>query len=928
MADDLSQVNLSALGALWFDESPDLMAIVGFDGNFKMLNRAWEPSLGYVVDTLIERPFVDLVHPEDQARTAAEAGRLAQQGGPTVEFENRFLAADGSARWLSWTVVPFPDSDLMLAVGRDISGRKTAESEMRASESHMRAILAAMVDGVVTIDVQGSIESFNPAAESIFGYRPDEVIGKNVKVLMPEPYHSEHDGYLANYLQTGNAKVIGNPREVAGRRKDGTEFPLGLAVNEVVVDGRKTFTGIVRDIGDRKREEDQLRQSEKWFRALVESCPIGIYVSGEERNITDANPAMERLLGVPLREILGKRLNAFWMPGNDQSRGSRERIAAQGVEGVDRYERVLRGATGAPVWAQITAAPLRDADGNIRSIVRMVEDVTEQTTQRKAQDAAEAALKDSESRLRTVLDTTVDAIITVNGNGTVESFNASAALMFGYSANEVTGKSVNTLVPEVFRDQSAEGIPQYLRTRGQAVRDVEGRKKNGQRFPIELAISRFEVDGQLRYTGVARDISRRVQAEKDTRLIYDTAFAAATTTSFNDGLQRCLELVCSYMGWPMGHAYAHSSPESEVLEPSHVWHVTDRRRFRAFRHASDTMAFLPGEGLPGRVWSQGRPVWIADVQADANFPRNRVASNIGVHGGFAFPIIVGTETVAVLEFFTDERAEEDAHVLEIMAVVGSQFGRLFERERARQQLAEAYEELKILDDMKDTFLSTVSHELRTPLTSIRGALGILNSGRIAFDSEDAINMVAIATRNSKRLADLINDVLDVQRISAGRFNISPSQISAADLLRSVVDSLGPMAAQSGIDLLLDESDAPVWADASRIDQVMVNLVGNAIKFSPNGSAVHLSSATKGDVVQVSVEDHGRGIPQRELGRIFERFQQIDASQNTQAGSGLGLWISKSIVELHGGRMWVESKLGQGSTFFFTLPTSPADSMEV
>jgi PAS domain S-box-containing protein len=143
---------------------------------------------------------------------------------------------------------------------RDITERKRAEEELRRAEERMRSVLDHVVDGIITIDERGHIESFNPAAEKLFGYRAAEVVGENVKLLMPEPYRAEHDGYVQNYLRTGQARIIGIGREVLGRRKDGGTFPMELAVSEFHIGQGRYFTGIVRDITERKRLEDQLRQ--------------------------------------------------------------------------------------------------------------------------------------------------------------------------------------------------------------------------------------------------------------------------------------------------------------------------------------------------------------------------------------------------------------------------------------------------------------------------------------------------------------------------------------------------------------------------------------------------------------------------------------------------------------------------------------------
>ena len=165
-------------------------------------------------------------------------------------------------------LVPVIERELAEAEQR--RARKKAEAALRESEERFHGVVDSILDGLITMDERGTVQTFNPAAERIFGYSAGEVVGQNVKTLMPEPYHGEHDGYLRNYLRTGEAKIIGSGREVEGRRKDGTIFPLDLAVNEVIVSGQRAFSGIVRDITERKQAEEALRESEVRYRGLFE----------------------------------------------------------------------------------------------------------------------------------------------------------------------------------------------------------------------------------------------------------------------------------------------------------------------------------------------------------------------------------------------------------------------------------------------------------------------------------------------------------------------------------------------------------------------------------------------------------------------------------------------------------------------------------
>jgi PAS domain S-box-containing protein len=225
--------------------------------------------------------------------------------------------------------------------------------------------------------------------------------------------------------------------------------------------------------------------------------------------------------------------------------------------------------------------------------------------------------------------------------------------------------------------------------------------------------------------------------------------------------------------------------------------------------------------------------------------------------------------------------------------------------------------------MKDEFVSIVSHELRTPLTSIRGALGLLAGGLMASSPVKGQRMLDIAVSNTDRLVRLINDILDIERIDSGKVVLTKSICNAATLLRDSIDVMRPIADKAGVRLELGRVEsATINADADRVIQTLTNLLSNAIKFSPSGSAVTISAIHERDGVVFRVKDRGRGIPADKLDSVFDRVQQVDASDSREkGGSGLGLTICRSIVREHGGEMHVDSVFGEGSEFRFSIPAA-------
>ncbi len=239
-------------------------------------------------------------------------------------------------------------------------------------------------------------------------------------------------------------------------------------------------------------------------------------------------------------------------------------------------------------------------------------------------------------------------------------------------------------------------------------------------------------------------------------------------------------------------------------------------------------------------------------------------------------------------------------------------------------LAEANSQLQELDRMKDAFLSMVTHELRTPLTVISGIAEMLETGiygALTPAQEDNIRQI---TAQAARLRQLVNDLLDLSKMEAGMMKLRREFHDPRALIDTVIGQLITYAAQAGVILVstVPEGLPEVWCDEQRIDQVLINLATNAVKFTPDGGQVTFSADAEGDFVRFCISDTGRGIPHEALPRIFDKFYQVQSSTETGIrGTGLGLAIVRHIVELHGGEVSVDSRLGQGSRFCFTLPTS-------
>lgn len=253
------------------------------------------------------------------------------------------------------------------------------------------------------------------------------------------------------------------------------------------------------------------------------------------------------------------------------------------------------------------------------------------------------------------------------------------------------------------------------------------------------------------------------------------------------------------------------------------------------------------------------------------------------------------------------------------------------RERVAE-VAEITERHRQLEALKYSFVTAVSHELRTPVTAIHGSLEMLEDGDLGPLPAKVARAVSVAARGTRRLSRLVEDIIDLERLETGLFGFRPVPHDLHALLVEAVESLAPLTERAGVGLVLHETPAHVLCDGDRVQQALINLVGNAIKFTAPGGSIHLEAVHRGEEVEVVVRDEGRGIPAEQLGAVFDRFHQVDTeADRAKGGAGLGLTITRHIIEAHGGRIWVESEYGTGTVFRFTLPAAsppPHDPEEV
>jgi PAS domain S-box-containing protein len=510
---------------------------------------------------------------------------------------------------------------------------------------------------------------------------------------------------------------------------------------------------------------------------------------------------------------------------------------------------------------------------------------------RRRTEDKQRQLEQAEEQIRSVVDHVLDAIITIDEGGTVRSINPAGERLFGYPASEIVGRNVKVLMPEPYSDEHDKYLANYLLT-GEAKiigvgRGVVGRREDGSTFPMELAVSEFRLGDRRYFTGIVRDVTERKRAEEEVRRLN------AELRGRVDELQTILNVV------PVGIALA--------LDPA-------CHRLALNPYLSELLGVPAGANASLSAPPDERPTSYSNYRDGKEVPPDELPMQVactGVEvGGFEVDLVrEGREARKLLCFARPLRDGEGR----VRGSVGA-FLDITELKKGEQALQEA-------DRRKDEFVATLAHELRNPLAAIQNAVEILKrSGAGA-----AAKTLDMMDRQLGHLVRLIDDLLDVSRITRGKLHLRPERAALVSIVDAAVEVSRSLIDRQGHELTVEPvPDVHLDGDPIRLAQVIANLLTNAAKYTERGGRIVLAARREGGAVVVSVRDTGIGIPQAMLTKVFELFAQVDRGREKATGGlGIGLSLVKALVEMHGGSVEARSAGdGQGSEFVVRLPVPP------
>ena len=824
-------------------------------------------------------------------------------------------------------------------------------AELRDNNQTLEAIIQASPLAIITLDPEGIVKMWNSAAERIYGWSEQEVLGRPLPTIPPD----KEEEMRRNHRQAVQGTAF-KSLETERLRKDGTQISVSISTAPLRdPDGQiKGVVALVEDITERKRVEREKAQlatemeiQRRRLDAIIKSVPGVVWEAWGEpdaagQRINFVSDYVETLLGYTVEEWLSTP--NFWLTivhPEDQESAARSAVAtfANGKVGTNQFRWMTKD--GRAVWVEAHSVALTNETGQPVGMRGVTMNIT-------ARKEAGEALRRSEERYRAFVEQSSEPIwrlelespvsVKLSADEQIELIYESAYLaecndmmarMYGYPhAGELVGARLAELLPRNAANldylRAAVKSGYRLTDRESQVLDRKGRTK----YFLNNLVGIIE-DGTLRRVwGTQRDITERKRAEEAEGFLSEAANMFASSLDYELTLESVARLVVPYMA---DYCLVHMLEDDGTIQRMIVAHQ-DPAREEAWREMQRRFPLdLNTPHTIAKVLRIGQPEIFPEVsdevlQAVIREPEEiRMLKAFDIKASMIVPLIARGRTLGALTFISAESAR---HYTDDDLALATELAR---RAALAIDNARLYRRAQEANRAKDEFLATLSHELRTPLTPIIGWVHMISTGQLA--EADITQGLTIIGKNSQSLSHLINDLLDMSAILSGKMRIDTLPVSLDAVVKEAIETVRPQAAKQNLRIELVPPNASVQeivveGDRTRLVQVFWNLLTNAVKFSPDNSRIRVVCEIADGGARVHVEDEGEGIKAEFLPHVFERFRQQDMSTTkAHGGLGIGLALVKSFVEAHGGTVAAASAgEGRGTRFTVSLPLMRAPTL--
>ncbi|MEN9563952.1 MAG: hypothetical protein RIR73_2196 [Chloroflexota bacterium] len=955
------------------DNLPQEVYIKDRERRFLLANAFVIRALGAQhMDDVIGKRDEDFMPASLAKQFADEENELMAMDKPLINDEHSPSHKSGTKQWYLRTKVPFHDKSGnvlgLIGIGNDITESKRVEETLRASEMRFRALFEDMPIAIWEEDfsqVKMQLDLLKAAGvtdfHAYFDEHPEVVADLNRMIRVLDVNRAALKLYEAKSKQEliestsseispGEAEhthedliaiAMGKP----GNQWDGTDETMTgetiqISLSWSVVPGHEhDYSRIIvttMDVTERKRAEEYLRESERKFSMIFDKAPFAASLSKlPDGALILVNEEFEKIFGYTRQEAIGK--NSFELGINpDPERRSQIAAMVQSQGKAHNVELNLHTKTGAERIFLLNIDLVEM--GGERFALQTAQDITERKR-------TEAQIEYQANLLAHIND----SIIAVDNKYHITAWNHAAEIMYGWTAEEALGNLSTNIIRSAMTAEERQEILKQLHELGMYRNEIIQYRKDGQPIHVETStITLYDKDKQnTGLLSVNRDITERKQAEKKlekqnqrlkTLRDIDTAILAAD--SVENIVGAALEHIRELIGCERANLALIDWEKNEAVNFD-VREAKESAISKGARVSLDAIQDIL------RVLSQNQAVLMKDLTLLQDPPPQiRIFINEGLRSRCILPLLSQGKVIGSLalssnipDYFDDEKVNLGREVANQIAIAISQNTLLNDlrilnaslEQRVAQRTAELKKiniELEHANRAKDEFLATMSHELRTPLNSILGMSETLLEQRRDPLSEYQQRSLQTVASSGEHLLELINDILDLSKVEAGKFDCYPQTIGVDDLCRSSLAFVKEQATRKSITLTYKNQQAVprIYADPRRLKQILINLLTNAVKFTPEHGQVilHIRADAEQDRILFSVIDTGIGIAPDDLRQLFLPFSQVDSSLTRKyEGTGLGLVLVQKLTDLHGGSVDVDSEVGRGSRFTVNLPIGQA-----
>jgi len=760
-----------------------------------------------------------------------------------------------------------------------------------------KSVFEGLKDAVICHDINYLITDLNPAAQLLFNSPQKILQGQPISAIMEKAPYDEYTK-LTDTVFSGAR--VNNFR--TKRRSGNSEINVSISIFPISDQHGKIIgiSQLIQDISEEKADEER----QATLAAITEGSEDAIISKTLNGTITSWNRGAQAIFGYTDTEAIGRHITLLIPP---------ERVAEEDYiisnirsgKKIEHYKTVRLARDGKEIPISLTVSPLKDKDGRIIGVSKIARNIS-----------AQKLADEKQATLAAIVQSSDDAIISKTLEGIITTWNRGAENIFGYSEAEAVGCHISLLIPKE-RLNEEERIINSIKN-GEKIDHFQTIRISKENKEIQVSLTVSPIKNSegiiIGASKVARDITEQRRAEQalennsqKLQILNSIGKGISQQLDVDVILQKVTDATTQLTGAAFGAFFYNRTDDNGGSDMLYAVSGAPREAFEKFGISENTSVFHS-------TFNGEEVIRVADITKDPRyaktaFPFGAAHLQQPVISYLAVPLMSTTgSAIGGLFFGHPEPGKFLQDHEELIIGVTAQAAIALDNSKL-------FEEVKKLSRRKDEFIALASHELKTPLTSMSGFLQVLQKNASEGNHRKFADK---AVKQLNKMNLLVNDLFDISKVQSGKLQFNFEPLDAGELIREICETFEQTVPGHRYILNL-ERDLVIDGDKMRLEQVITNLIGNAVKYAPQSPQIDIAAESSQKEIIISVTDHGEGIPSAEQAHIFTQFYRLREQDRHISGLGLGLYITKEIIERHGGRIWVESQEGKGAAFKFSIP---------